>query len=62
MGFDLIRRGALVVLLACPLGGCLETVGRPAYNHGPTPPVENSCRSLSHSAGEVIGYGCNPRA
>jgi hypothetical protein len=61
MRFDLIRRGALVFLLACPLGGCLETVGRPPYNYGPTPPVENSCRSLNHSAGEVVGYGCNPR-
>jgi hypothetical protein len=61
MHFDLMRRGALILVMVGPLGGCLETVGHPAYNHGPTPPFQNSCRPPSQSAGEVIGYGCNPR-
>jgi hypothetical protein len=60
MHLNFIRRGMLIIALAWPLGGCLETVGHPPYNHGPTPPVQDSCRPVSQSAGEVIEYGCNP--
>jgi hypothetical protein len=40
MHFALIRYIALIAI-AGSLGGCLETVGHPSYNHGTTPPIVN---------------------
>jgi hypothetical protein len=57
MRYGLLRYGVLMAL-GLSLGGCFEVVGHPLYNHGPTPPQVNTCRPLSQSAGEVIGYGC----
>jgi hypothetical protein len=51
----------LILALPFPLMGCLETVGHPSYNHGPSSSHEATCRPLSQSAGEVINYGCRPR-
>jgi hypothetical protein len=61
MHFALIRYVALIAI-AGSLGGCLETVGHPSYNHGPTHPIVNTCKPLSQSAGEVINYGCLPHS
>jgi hypothetical protein len=31
-----LRCATVAIGLAIPLGGCLETLGHPPYNHGPT--------------------------
>jgi hypothetical protein len=61
MHIILLRYVALITL-AGSLGGCLETVGRPPYNHGPTHPIVNTCKPTSQSAGEIVNYGCSPHS
>lgn len=36
MSLKCLRRNVLFIIVALPLAGCLETVGRPSYNPGPT--------------------------
>jgi hypothetical protein len=55
-------RYIVLIALAAPLGGCLETVGHPPYNHGPTHPIVNTCKPPGQSAGEVVNYGCSPHS
>jgi hypothetical protein len=62
MGFKFLGCGVLIATLTLPLGGCLETVGRPAYNHDLIYLKVNTCRPPNQSAGEVIGYGCSAKA
>lgn len=59
MRFSFVAYCVVICALTVPLAGCLETVGHPAYNHGPSVHMP-TCRPPSQSAGEVINYGCMP--
>jgi hypothetical protein len=61
MDSKFLRCSALIATLTLPLGGCLETVGHPAYNHDLIYPQVDTYRPPGQSASEVIGYGCSTR-
>jgi hypothetical protein len=49
---------AAIIALSLPLGGCMETIGHPAYNHGPTDTQIGLCHL---SGGPEAGYKCRPK-
>lgn len=59
MPYKALRCAVLMIVLASPLGGCLEVLGS-RMNRGPTAPEDRVCRQGAQSAGETIGYGCPP--
>jgi hypothetical protein len=54
---NLLRYGGFIIAVSLLLGGCLETVGRPAYNHAPTASQASLC-GLRTPDGGIVGYGC----
>lgn len=61
MPYKVLRCAVLMIVLASPLGGCLEVVGS-TMNRGPTAPQDRLCQQGAQSAGETVGYGCAPAA
>jgi hypothetical protein len=51
------RYSVLLLLLASPLGGCLEGAVYPR-NHEPTAFEDSICPHVRPALGEVINYGC----
>lgn len=60
MPYGFLRLGAVIIALSLPLGGCLETVGRPPYNFAPTSSQVSLC-GLGTPDGNVVGYGCRAK-
>jgi hypothetical protein len=58
MKFRLVRCGVLLAALALPLGGCLETVGRPSYYHHASSYQTEPCHPANQPEGGQLGYGC----
>ena len=56
------HRFFLLVVVASGLQGCLEPLAFPPYNHGPTSNQAALCRLGGQSNGNVVGYGCPPKA
>jgi hypothetical protein len=49
-----LRFGIFLFALSLPLAGCLEQVGRPPYNHGPT--AKPTCNR--YAPGGDLSYSC----
>ena len=58
MTLGLSRRAiAAILALSLPLGACMETIGRPPYNHGPTDTQIGLCHLTD---GPTTGAKCKP--
>jgi hypothetical protein len=53
-----VRYMALMVAISMGLGGCLEPLGRPPYNHSLSARYPGLCRLGQHPGGDASSYWC----
>jgi hypothetical protein len=61
MSRNTFKCGALVIALALPLGGCLEPLFFPPYNHGHGYKYPGLCRETGGPGGDWRSYRCQEK-
>ena len=59
MVLDCLRYGVFLVAISLPLAGCMETLGNPIYNYGPT--SRQTCGGYTPTGADFVGYSCPRR-
>jgi hypothetical protein len=55
----IVLRFAFLIALSIGASGCLETVGRPPYNHAPSSNYNGLCRLGDQPGGDFASYRCD---